>query len=280
MDKKTKNWYNPLTIIFFVTTLILYLMVIEKIKTQEKFLIDIWNLLTNETFISSLLGAGIAGGFSVYVLKKQSDQNEKMLEAQLKNSRDQFYTQNKLELEKLQFEHNLHDLQILKDTINEYLKTALEVQSNEIVKLYMIQKFIQDNNQVITEPSAVKIWKEIYEKLNSTISDIRFLQNLALSTYLTNSNYIKNELFSLFNENSIFIELDTKLSKFLEITREEIHEQNVSKFELSEYVRLRQLLKEVADALSNLAGKDIPNTIQRERKYLDNLLEESKNSTP
>ncbi|MCR4257953.1 hypothetical protein VMHJH2_05380 [Streptococcus uberis] len=280
MDKKTKNWYNPLTIIFIVTTLILYLMLIEKIKTQEKFLIDIWNLLTNETFISSLLGAGIAGGFSVYVLKKQSDQNEKMLEAQLKNSRDQFYTQNKLELEKLQFEHNLHDLQILKDTINEYLKTALEVQNNEIVKLYMIQKFIQDNNQVITEPSAVKIWKEIYEKLNSTISDIRFLQNLALSTYLTNSNYIKNELFSLFNENSIFIELDTKLSKFLEITREEIHEQNVSKFELSEYVRLRQLLKEVADALSNLAGKDIPNTIQRERKYLDNLLEESKNSTP
>ncbi|MCK1161466.1 hypothetical protein MXZ82_03840 [Streptococcus uberis] len=278
--KTELNWYKLWSRIFLCTTIVLYLMVFGKVKTPEKLLFDIWNIATNETFLSSLFGAGIAGGFSVYVLKKQSDQNEKMLEAQLKNSRDQFYTQNKLELEKLQFEHNLHDLQILKDTINEYLKTALEVQSNEIVKLYMIQKFIQDNNQVITEPSAVKIWKEIYEKLNSTISDIRFLQNLALSTYLTNSNYIKNELFSLFNENSIFIELDTKLSKFLEITREEIHEQNVSKFELSEYVRLRQLLKEVADALSNLAGKDIPNTIQRERKYLDNLLEESKNSTP
>ncbi len=273
IESATKNniWFI-ISIIFLIIFFILFLVILFKIRTPEQIVTKIGKILVNDSFLASIVGASLAGGFSIYVLREQSRQNQQIFDSQIEASRNQFNNQNKIEFEKVKFDLNVKNLDKLREMIYSYLQNILDSQRNEIQKLYLMQKYIQENNVIFTDETAVEFWKQVYENVNKTIGDMRNLQNTATFVSINNSDYIKKAIIYVFDLNGNFCKLDSKINEILKITRDEIEDKQITQFSQKEYNEITELFGKVAKELSNLSTYKIPLEIEKEFKHFNDLL--------
>lgn len=213
--KTELNWYKLWSRIFLCTTIVLYLMVFGKVKTPEKLLFDIWNIATNETFLSSLFGAGIAGGFSIYVLRKQSSQNEKMLEIQLQDSRNQFNKQYELERIKFNIEHQLNQLLRFENLLQVYQTRYFSIYKEVVDKAFVYYRVVEINGVdfITSNEQSVNTLKNILSDLDIALEEFAVF-NKYFTVYF--DIFEKNFLKEIVNDNGFgsYVKLLFFLSEF------------------------------------------------------------------
>ncbi|KKF46291.1 hypothetical protein JavanS627_0001 [Streptococcus satellite phage Javan627] len=254
---KKRNIWKLVSLLFGVLIVILILMITNKIKTSVSLFTFVKHVLTSIEFYSSLFGAGIAGIFSLYVLHKQSRQNEKLLDIQLEDSRKQFVFEKQFEIEKTKNDLNIANLNNISKKLNEVKNNIRYIEDNAS---FFYKNIIVNQARFASNISG---FDNEYHHSNMNRLDIE-IKNLK-------NNYTSLKLYSnLFEDENFFDNYNTlldHLNVLVKIIDEILAKSRTTQGCLDEIQnKLNETSTKTIDEIDNFIYSKI------NKKILDNLL--------
>lgn len=269
----TKYFWKITTLFFFVTTLLFLLFIFDKLKLPVPFFIGLKKALTSIGFLSSLIGAGIAGLFSIYVLKQQTNISTKLLSIQLEDSRNLFKTQQIMELNKLKLSNRLEIISKVENSAIELEKIIQSTMQKDINYILASHSYIEKNNSQFTTLEYKNKFNETLPFMESYVQN--FLQVYRHLSILTEYTNILSEDYSQIIEK--FIKNDCGMNNYIQINEylsKQVQQERLQKrFLIIDKSIVRNFIEIVPTLVYDL-NEIIDKTIPLEKEHQLKIMEE------